>query len=74
METSALESTNVDTAFTRIITEIYQLLNRKSIVGEDELKSHKMEESYNGKEKVSGNTAGKSLKLTSAKPGDGHGS
>jgi len=34
METSALESSNVELAFQTIITEIYKLLNRKSILGE----------------------------------------
>lgn len=34
METSALESSNVDMAFQTIITEIYKLLNRKSILGD----------------------------------------
>jgi len=34
METSALESSNVELAFQTIITEIYKLLNRKSIVGD----------------------------------------
>ena len=34
METSALESSNVELAFQTIITEIYKLLNRKSVLGE----------------------------------------
>ena len=34
METSALESSNVELAFQIIITEIYKLLNRKSVLGE----------------------------------------
>lgn len=35
IETSALDSSGVDTAFQRILTEIYQKMSRKSMVGGD---------------------------------------
>lgn len=35
IETSALEATGVDTAFQRILTEIYKLMSRKTIQAED---------------------------------------
>ena len=35
METSALDSTGVDQAFKQILTEIYQKMSRKSMVGRD---------------------------------------
>lgn len=38
LETSALEATNVDTAFTTVLTEIFNIVNKKSLVatGEDQ--------------------------------------
>lgn len=35
IETSALEATGVDTAFQRILTEIYKLMSRKTIQAEE---------------------------------------
>ncbi|TMW69845.1 hypothetical protein Poli38472_002001 [Pythium oligandrum] len=35
IETSALEATGVDTAFTRILTEIYKLMSRKTMQAEE---------------------------------------
>ena len=35
IETSALDSTGVDTAFHNILTEIYRLMSRKSIANEE---------------------------------------
>ncbi|KAK2400651.1 ras-related protein RABA4d [Trifolium repens] len=36
METSALESTNVETAFLTILTEIYRLISKKTLTANDE--------------------------------------
>ena len=36
IETSALEGTDVDTAFTNILTEIYRLMSRRALVAESE--------------------------------------
>ena len=36
IETSALDSTGVETAFQRILTEIYRLMSRKSIQAEQD--------------------------------------
>ncbi|KAG0467951.1 hypothetical protein HPP92_017279 [Vanilla planifolia] len=36
METSALESTNVETAFMTVLTEIYRIISKKSLVANDE--------------------------------------
>ena len=35
IETSALDATGVDTAFQRILTEIYRLMSRRAIATED---------------------------------------
>jgi len=37
IETSALDSTNVETAFQKILTEIYQTMNRKNLAGDKEV-------------------------------------
>lgn len=37
METSALESTNVETAFLTILTEIYRIISKKTLSANDEL-------------------------------------
>jgi len=37
IETSALDSTNVETAFQKILTEIYQSMNRKNLSGDKEI-------------------------------------
>jgi len=37
IETSALDSTNVETAFQKILTEIYQSMNRKNLAGDKEV-------------------------------------
>ncbi|XP_031258135.1 ras-related protein RABA4c-like [Pistacia vera] len=39
METSALESTNVETAFVTVLTEIYRVVTKKSLVANDESES-----------------------------------
>ena len=36
METSALESTNVETAFLTILTEIYRLVSKKTLTANDD--------------------------------------
>ena len=36
METSALESTNVETAFLTILTEIYRLISKKTLTANDD--------------------------------------
>lgn len=36
METSALEATNVETAFTTVLTEIYRITSKKSLAANDE--------------------------------------
>lgn len=36
METSALEATNVETAFLTILTEIYRIISKKALVANDE--------------------------------------
>ncbi|GMY29005.1 ras-related protein RABA4d [Fagus crenata] len=40
METSALEATNVETAFFTILTKIYQIINKKALAANDELDSN----------------------------------
>lgn len=35
IETSALESTNVESAFQRILTEIYHIVSKKALASED---------------------------------------
>eukprot|EP00850_Spirogloea_muscicola_P000681 SM000002S05761 [mRNA] locus=s2:1989826:1991754:- [translate_table: standard] len=35
METSALECTNVESAFTMVLTEIYRIVSRKALIAED---------------------------------------
>ncbi|EFJ13202.1 rab family GTPase [Selaginella moellendorffii] len=35
METSALDSTNVETAFTTVLTEIYKIVSKKSLAADD---------------------------------------
>lgn len=37
METSALESTNVETAFLTILTEIYRIISKKTLTANDDL-------------------------------------
>ncbi|KAG8483729.1 hypothetical protein CXB51_022571 [Gossypium anomalum] len=37
METSALESTNVETAFFTVLTEIYRIISKKTLTANDEL-------------------------------------
>ncbi|XWS59210.1 hypothetical protein CRYUN_Cryun08bG0101900 [Craigia yunnanensis] len=37
METSALESTNVETAFLTVLSEIYRIISKKTLAGNDEL-------------------------------------
>ncbi|KAK6232256.1 hypothetical protein SCA6_002329 [Theobroma cacao] len=37
METSALESTNVETAFLTVLTEIYRIISKKTLAANDEL-------------------------------------
>ncbi|KAH7689469.1 Small GTPase superfamily ARF/SAR type protein [Dioscorea alata] len=39
METSALESTNVESAFLTVLTEIYRIVSKKSLVANDEPES-----------------------------------
>lgn len=39
METSALEATNVESAFLTILTEIYRIISKKSLVANDESES-----------------------------------
>jgi Ras-related protein Rab-11A len=39
METSALEATNVETAFFTILTEIYRILSKKTLAANEELDS-----------------------------------
>ncbi|KAH0458352.1 hypothetical protein IEQ34_013667 [Dendrobium chrysotoxum] len=39
METSALESTNVETAFLTVLTEIYRVISKKALVANDESES-----------------------------------
>lgn len=39
METSALEATNVETAFNTILTEIYQVISRKALVANEDADS-----------------------------------
>uniref|UniRef100_A0A2N9GJE5 Uncharacterized protein n=1 Tax=Fagus sylvatica TaxID=28930 RepID=A0A2N9GJE5_FAGSY len=39
METSALEATNVETAFFTILTEIYRIISKKALAANDELDS-----------------------------------
>lgn len=39
METSALESTNVESAFLTVLTEIYRIISKKALVANDELES-----------------------------------
>lgn len=39
METSALEATNVETAFTTVLTEIYRVVTKKSLAANDEIES-----------------------------------
>lgn len=39
METSALEATNVEPAFLTILTEIYRIVSRKSLIANDETES-----------------------------------
>ncbi|MCL7049797.1 hypothetical protein MKW94_008835 [Papaver nudicaule] len=39
METSALESTNVETAFLTILTDIYRIISKKALVANDEQES-----------------------------------
>lgn len=39
METSALEATNVETAFFTILTEIYRIISKKTLAASDELDS-----------------------------------
>ena len=36
METSALEATNVETAFLTILTEIYRIISKKSLTADDD--------------------------------------
>lgn len=36
METSALEATNVETAFLTVLTEIYRIISKKSLTANDE--------------------------------------
>ncbi|KAJ4979839.1 hypothetical protein NE237_010619 [Protea cynaroides] len=36
METSALEATNVETAFLSVLTEIYRIISKKSLIANDE--------------------------------------
>ncbi|VVA97341.1 unnamed protein product [Arabis nemorensis] len=36
METSALEATNVETAFLTILTEIYRIIIKKSLTADDD--------------------------------------
>ena len=40
METSALEATNVETAFFTILTEIYRIISKKALAANDELDSN----------------------------------
>lgn len=39
METSALENTNVESAFLTVLTEIYRALSKKTLVANDEIES-----------------------------------
>ncbi|XP_077209837.1 ras-related protein RABA4d-like [Tasmannia lanceolata] len=39
METSALEATNVETAFLTVLTEIYRIISKKSLIANDEHQS-----------------------------------
>lgn len=39
METSALEATNVESAFLTVVTEIYRVLSKKNLVANDEQES-----------------------------------
>lgn len=39
METSALEATNVETAFLTVLTEIYRIISKKALVANDEAES-----------------------------------
>lgn len=39
METSALESTNVETAFLTILTEIYRIISKKTLTASDDIDS-----------------------------------
>lgn len=39
METSALEATNVETAFVTLLTEIYRIISKKSLMANDEQES-----------------------------------
>lgn len=39
METSALESTNVESAFLTVLTEIYRIISKKALVANEELES-----------------------------------
>ena len=39
METSALESTNVENAFMTVLTEIYRIVSKKNLVANDEVDS-----------------------------------
>mmetsp|Transcript_71276 Transcript_71276/g.82919 ORF Transcript_71276/g.82919 Transcript_71276/m.82919 type:complete len:215 (-) Transcript_71276:48-692(-) len=43
-ETSALNASNVETAFTRVITEIYTLLNRRSILDDTSTPTERQQE------------------------------
>ncbi|OAY43160.1 ras-related protein RABA4d [Manihot esculenta] len=40
METSALEATNVETAFLTVLTEIYRVISKKHLAANDELDAH----------------------------------
>ncbi|CAK9154897.1 unnamed protein product [Ilex paraguariensis] len=39
METSALEATNVETAFVTVLTEIYRIVSKKALVANEEMES-----------------------------------
>ena len=39
METSALEATNVETAFLSVLTEIYRIISKKTLVANEEVES-----------------------------------
>lgn len=39
METSALEATNVETAFMTVLTEIYRIISKKALIANDEPES-----------------------------------
>jgi len=54
IETSALDSTGVDTAFQRILTEIYRLMSRRNMAAEEGVGVGKGQSIELGGEKKSG--------------------